>query len=136
MFENQSKSLLSEFSRRALQRLQDKKRTKTCTLFIPSLQDNITIRSLSSKEINEIVSMDDEEGENRSDKYTIYLSVVQPSLKDAAKELIDAGEIQDPVSIVDMFELHEINEITTEIMKLSGVIGKEKVTPVVDDLKN
>ena len=37
--------------------------------------------------------------------------------------------------VVNIFEMSEITEIATEIMKLSGVLGNKKVT-VVKELKN
>lgn len=37
--------------------------------------------------------------------------------------------------VVDIFEMSEITEIATEVMKLSKVIGSKKVT-VVEELKN
>lgn len=71
----------------------------------------------------------------RADKYTIYLAVVEPNLKEVAQEMMNKGLIQTYPEVVNIFEMSEITEIATEIMKLSGVLGNKKVT-VVEELKN
>lgn len=71
----------------------------------------------------------------RADKYTIYLAVVEPNLKEVAQEMMNQGLIQTYPEVVNIFEMSEITEIATEIMKLSGVLGNKKVT-VVEELKN
>ena len=70
-----------------------------------------------------------------ADKYTIYLAVVEPNLKEVAQEMMNQGLIQTYPEVVNIFEMSEITEIATEIMKLSGVLGNKKVT-VVEELKN
>lgn len=71
----------------------------------------------------------------RADKYTIYLAVVEPNLKEVAQEMMNQGLIQTYPEVVNIFEMSEITEIATEIMKLSGALGNKKVT-VVEELKN
>lgn len=71
----------------------------------------------------------------RADKYTIYLAVVEPNLKEVAQEMMNQGLIQTYPEVVNIFEMSEVTEIATEIMKLSGVLGNKKVT-VVEELKN
>ena len=71
----------------------------------------------------------------QADKYTIYLAVVEPNLKEVAQEMMNQGLIQTYPEVVNIFEMSEITEIATEIMKLSGVLGNKKVT-VVEELKN
>ena len=85
MAENK-KSLLAEFSRKAMQRLQAKKAHKKQVLHVPSLEQDITIRSLTFDEISECMEVDDSTDKARSDKYGVYLAVVEPDLKAAAKE--------------------------------------------------
>lgn len=72
---------------------------------------------------------------NTVDKYSLYLGVVEPDLKKIATELKASGEITQYLDVVDIFEMSEISEIATEIMKLSGVISSKKVT-IVEELKN
>lgn len=150
---NAKKSQLAEFSRRAMQRLHDKKIPKKATLHVPSLEDvdedgnpiggDITIRSLDYSEIAECMNTDESQDDKRGDKYAIYLAVTEPSLKQVATEVMalekelpaEERTVFEPLDILNMFELHEISEIAVEIMKLSGVFSSKKVT-VVEELKN
>ena len=50
-------------------------------------------------------------------------------------ELKDQKIIKTYPDVVEMFDLSEITDIATEVMKLSKVIGSKKVT-VVEELKN
>ncbi len=139
--DNEKKRTLAEFSRRALQRLKDKKIPKRQILHIPSMDMDLTIRSLDYGEIMECMSLEDNGDVKRSDKYSIYLAAVEPSLRDAAKEImaqeaelpLEERELKQPLDIVNMFDLAEITQISTAIMELSGAMGG-KVT-VVEDLK-
>lgn len=141
--DNAKKSTLSEFSRRAMQRLHDKKIPKQQTLHVPSLDSDIKIRNLTYEEITECVNMDDNGDDTRSDKYCVYLAVVEPNLKQTAKEVMEAESdlppgdrsLKEPLDIVNVFEMGEIGEIAMKIMQLSGVLNSAKVT-VVQQLKN
>lgn len=72
------KKLLADFSHRALQRLRDKKIPKRQTLHIPSMDMDLTIRSLDYGEIMECMTLEDNGDIKRSDKYSIYLAAVEP----------------------------------------------------------
>ena len=119
--EKNKDDIFKAFTAKAVQRLKDKKVTKYETLYVPSIDQNIKIRNLNYPEI------DDKQDPNASDKYCIYLAVVEPDLKAVAMELKDQGEIKTYPEVVDIFEMSEITSIATEIMKLSGVIGSKKV---------
>lgn len=137
------KSFLAEFSRRALQRLQDKKIPKYMTLHIPSMDSDLRIRSLTDAEVMECMNLEDEGDNTRCDKYCIYLAAVEPSLSGTAKEIMEAEAelppdqrtMLEPLDIMKIFDRSEITEIATKVMELSGVIGSKKVT-VVQGLKN
>lgn len=130
------KEIFSGFTQKAMKRLQEKKVRKYRTLYIPSLDENIKIRNLDYSEIVECTELaNDATDSNAGDKYAVYLSVVEPELKEVAKELKEKGEINTYTEVTDIFELSEIQEISIEVMKLSGAIGGKKVT-VVDELKN
>ena len=139
--EKEKKKFLAEFSRRALQRLKDKKIPKKQTLRIPSMDMELTIRSLDYEEIMECMTLEDNGDIKRSDKYSIYLAAVEPSLRDVAREIMaqeaelptEERELKEPLDIVNMFDLSEITQISTAIMELSGAMNG-KVT-VVEDLK-
>ena len=57
--DNEKRKFLAEFSRRALQRLKDKKIPKKQTLHIPSMDMELTIRSLDYGEIMECMTLED-----------------------------------------------------------------------------
>ena len=127
--------VFKSFTNKAIKRFQEKKVRKYRTLHIPSLDENIKIRNLDYPEIVECTEIEDENDPNAADKYTIYLAVVEPNLMEVAQEMMNQGLIQTYPEVVNIFEMSEITEIATEIMKLSGVLGNKKVT-VVEELKN
>ena len=127
--------VFKSFTNKAIKRFQEKKVRKYRTLHIPSLDENIKIRNLDYPEIVECTEIEDENDPNAADKYTIYLAVVEPNLQEVAQEMMNQGLIQTYPEVVNIFEMSEITEIATEIMKLSGVLGNKKVT-VVEELKN
>lgn len=133
--EKEKDDVFREFTRKAMKRLKEKRVRKYETLHVPSLDGNIRIQNLNYEEIMECTEIDDSRDPNLSDKYAIYLAVVEPDLKKAAMELKEKGEIRECVEIVDMFEYGEITDLATEIMRFSGVLGSRKVT-VVEELKN
>lgn len=141
--DSEKKSFLAEFSRRAMQRLQDKKVPKFRTLHIPSLDTDLKIRNLSYDEITECMHMDSTGDPNRSDKYCIYLAAVEPSLKEVAKQIMDTEAtlpadqrtLLEPLDVVGIFDIGEVQEIAMQVMELSGVLNSTKVT-VVEQLKN
>ena len=127
--------VFKSFTNKAIKRFQEKKVRKYRTLHIPSLDENIKIRNLDYPEIVECTEIEDENDPNAADKYTSYLAVVEPNLKEVAQEMMIQGLIQTYPEVVNIFEMSEVTEIATEIMKLSGVLGNKKVT-VVEELKN
>ena len=133
--EKEKDEIFKAFTAKAVQRLKDKKVRRYETLYVPSLDQNIKIRNLDYPEIVECAEIEDANDPNASDKYCIYLAVVEPNLKEVAMELKDQGEIKTYPEVVDIFDMSEITDIAMEIMKLSKVIGNKKVT-VVEELKN
>ena len=69
--------------------------------------------------------------------------MVEPDLKTAAKEIMEAeadlppGErsLLEPLDIVNIFDMAELQQIAIKVMELSGAIGGKQVT-VVNELKN
>ena len=102
---------------KATQRLEAKRTPRHQRLYIPSLDDVITVRSLTSSEIAEIVDNDTEDS-IRQDKRLVYTAVVEPDLHVLAKQLTQ----------------HERAEIVLQVMDLSGVTGDS--ISVVDSEKN
>ena len=76
--EKKKEDIFKAFTAKAVQRLKDKKVTKYETLYVPSIDQNIKIRNLNYPEIVECTEIDDKQDPNASDKYCIYLAVVEP----------------------------------------------------------
>ena len=136
-------TLFADFINKAQQKLERSKKYCTKELCVPSLMQDgdedsgkIKIRSLSAAELSECVNMPEDPNDmNTGDVYAVYIGVVEPDLRAAAKELKNLGQIDRPLDIVYTFDFHEIGEIAAEIMKLSGVVSDKKVK-VVENLKN
>ena len=116
--EKQKDDIFKAFTAKAVQRLKDKKVRKYKTLHVPSIDQNIKIRNLDYPEIVECTEISDEQDPNASDKYCIYLAVVEPDLKAVAMELKEQGEIKTYPEVVNIFEMSEITDIAMEIMKM------------------
>ena len=128
--------VFKSFTNKAIQAAFRRKRSENTAHYIFRAQMKIIkIRNLDYPEIVECTEIEDENDPNAADKYTIYLAVVEPNLKEVAQEMMNQGLIQTYPEVVNIFEMSEITEIATEIMKLSGVLGNKKVT-VVEELKN
>lgn len=133
--EQEKKIVFADFTAKAMQRLKDKKARRYEVLYIPSLEQNIKIRNLDYPEIVECTEIEDAGDPSASDKYCIYLAVVEPDLKAVAIELKEQGAIKTYPEVVDIFDMSEITDIAMEVMKLSKVIGNKKVE-VIEELKN
>ena len=127
--------VFADFQKRAFARLEEKKKTRYRALYVPSIDTNIKIKGMSTGEIIESSEMDTELDKTRSERYMVYQSVIEPSLKDLATQAKEDGKIQDYLEITDIFEYHEVQEICLQVMELSGYTGTQKVS-VVDELKN
>lgn len=84
--EQQKDDIFRAFTAKAVQRLKDKKVRRFETLYVPSLDQNIKIRNLDYPEIVECTEIEDANDPNASDKYCIYLAVVEPDLREVAIE--------------------------------------------------
>lgn len=82
-----TKTTLEQFTKKAIQRLKDKKIPKTATLHIPSMDEDIVIRSLTDEEVVECTNIEDDNDPNRADKYAIYMATKTPDLKAVSTEL-------------------------------------------------
>ena len=133
MANKDTKTNFEAWGAKATQRLEAKRTPKRQQLHIPSLDDVITVRSLTSSEIADIVDNDTEDS-IRQDKRLVYTAVVEPDLHAIAKQLQEAGQIVDPLDVTEMLTQHERAEIVMKVMNLSGVTGDS--ISVVDNQKN
>ncbi len=130
---------LSKFAVKAMKKLESKKERKQAKLYVPSLEQEITIQSVTETEFYEAMGVDDNINKpDLADLHIIYKSVIEPNLKDVAKELKDQKVINEYIDVCDLFEIHERKTITDEVLKLSGILSSDnKVKMVmVEALKN
>lgn len=140
------KTTLDIFKAKASLALKRKRQYRTFTVAFPSFAKdedgeplNIKFKVLTDAEINECVAYNDEDDPVAGDKYAVYISSVEPSLKSLGMAMKEAGEINTPFEIMDMFERHEITEASIIIMEQSGVMSKNKakiVDKAIENLKN
>ena len=121
-----TKITLEELIRRKEQMLEAKKKPKTASLYIKSLDGTITIESPTAALAREAQEMDN------GDTYMVYSCVTEPCLK--SKELQQEFGCVDPMEIVEkIFETGEIPQIALECLKLAGYVDGVKA---VADVKN
>ena len=123
--------VFNSFIQKATARLEEKRTQKRRELYVPSIDENITIRSLTKPEIVEVMSMEDN---LKADEYTVYLAVVSPNLREVAKALKESGNIIEYTDVVEIFKMSERTQIVKEILELSEVTSDKKVE-VVEVLK-
>ncbi len=123
---------LSPFALKAMKKLEAKKDRKKVELYVPSLEQNITVQSITETEFYEYSEMSEEEN-GVGDLYTLYNSVVEPNLQEVAKELKENGDIVEFTEVCNMFDLHERRSIVQEILVLSGIYSENGVKLVMTD---
>ncbi len=129
---NENKQTFESFMKKASARLDEKRKGKKLRLYIPSIDDEIVVRGLSESEIREVYAIEDNIDQ---DKYTIYIAVREPNLREIATTLKKEGKIKEYVEVVDIFDFAERNEILKQIFKLSGITSEEKIS-IVESTKN
>lgn len=134
--DNNKKNTFDIFIKKAAQRIEDKKVGKKQKLYVPSLDAEITIRSLTKAEFLEINTVDETAVSDEADRYALYLSVIEPNLKEVAVELKNQGKIVEYTDVCDIFETWERTDIVKKIMEISGLMSKDSIKVVVDELKN
>ena len=133
MADKQSKTNFEAWVAKATQRLEAKRIPRKRRLYIPSIDEEITVRSLTTSEIADVMDSDDTDS-LRQDKRAVYTAVVEPDLHALSKQLHEAGQIVDPMDVTDIFEQHERAEIVLQVMEISGITGDS--ISVVDSAKN
>lgn len=118
---------------KAMQRMEAKRIPRKRRLHIPSLDADITVRSLTSREIASVVDSDDDDS-IRQDQQAVYTAVVEPDLRQLARHLQETEQIVDPLEVTEIFTQHERAEIVQQVLAISGVTGES--ISVVDDAKN
>ena len=133
MADKHTKTDFEAWVAKATQRLEDKRVPRKRRLYVPSLDEEITIRSLTTREIADVTDRDEDDS-LRQDKRAVYTAVVEPDLHVMAKLLQEAGQIADPLDATEIFDQHERAEIVTHVLEISGASGDP--VSLVDNQKN
>ena len=121
-----TKITLDELLKRKEQMFESKKKKKTGTLYIKSLDGTITIEAPTADLARDAQELD------TGDVYMVYSCVTEPCLK--SKELQQAFDCVEPMEIVEkLFDVGEIPQIAVECLKLAGYVDGVKA---VEDIKN
>ena len=142
--EQDKRTALQDFTQKAAQRIRDKRVLKRGRYHVPSLDQEVVLRGLTTSELQTCVDMDEGKESNRDTMYTVYTAMVEPDLKAAAKTIMedekglpaDQKTILEPLDIVNCFSLEELADLAMAVMELSEVVGGQKVTKITEDLKN
>jgi predicted Mrr-cat superfamily restriction endonuclease len=137
MSNDDKRTVFAGFMKKATERLAEKKKVRYRTLHIPSLEQDIKIRGLSVNEIMEIADTDTVADKTRADRSMVYETVVEPNLKELAKQMKEDGKITDYLTVTDIFEYSEIQEIAAQALELSGyTAAKGKNVTIINEIKN
>lgn len=103
------------------------------TLYIPSLDAEITIIEPTRAQLLELKDMEDGEGND----YLVYQCITDPNLKENRQQLMTEFGCAEPHEIVQkLFGIQEIPEIVEAILGLSGISQKGAGVKVVESVKN
>lgn len=123
------KKMLSEFARRAAQRIKDRKVSIKFKIELPRLGEEIEFRTLLDDELMEIYDSGEKEDKRGKDKMCVYTAAVSPNLRELATELMEAGEITEYMQVLEMYNLAEQTKMTHLIMEKSGFMMDENDAP-------
>lgn len=114
----------------------------TKTVYIPSLDGEITIQSASDDDLRryddflayEYARSQDQDEMKTQLKRLVYNNVIDPNLK--ADDLSRALKVKDKLDVVDeIFQASEVLQLVSIILKISGRENAQSVR-LVEDLKN
>ena len=134
--EKKNQDIFNTFLVKAEKRLEAKKVQRTCLVKLPSFGEVVRLRGLSASEVAETMDAETSTDSFAGDRYSVYLSMVEPDLKELAKKLKEEGKITEYLEVTEIFEIYEIRQMAEQIMELSGITSKNKVEVVAEQLKN
>ena len=119
--EKKNQDIFNTFLVKAEKRLEAKKVQRTCLVKLPSFGEVVRLRGLSASEVAETMDADTSTDSFAGDRYSVYLSMVEPDLKELAKKLKEEGKITEYLEVTEIFEIYEIRQMAEQIMELSGI---------------
>ncbi len=126
--------VFEDFAKKALKRIEEKKKFKTKLVRVKDLDLEIKLRGLTNQEIIECTEYSDEALKN--DYYTIYYA--SETLQELAKYMVEKSMIKEHCMVCEMFRIVDRNKLVNIIMELSGAIGATSIEEVneIEEIKN
>lgn len=110
------------FAKKAVEKIEAKKKMRRKSLYIGDLEETIEIRALTDQEMSDCFEYSEDDYTN--DKYTMYYA--SPTLQELAKYMKQEGMIQNHLDVCDSISKVDRNKIVHEILALSGALGDRK----------
>lgn len=129
--DKQERIIFTDFARKAKERIEAKKMLKTKQLYIPDLDETITIRALTDQEIIDCSEYSDDNEKN--DRYLIYMACKE--LQEIAGIMVENGDIEEHIEVIQMFSGADKKSIARKILELSGIYDESTIKEV-DEIKN
>ena len=114
------------FAKKAAQKIEERKKKRTKTLYIGDLNEQIEIRGLTEEEFKDCSEYSKDGSE--ADKYTMYYA--SKTLQELAGYMVEQGMIKEHLDVCNMIAIFDRNAIIHEILELSGLTGKSSVKPI------
>ena len=118
------------FAKKAVEKIEAKKKMRRKSLYIGDLEETIEIRALTDQEMSDCFEYSEDDYTN--DKYTMYYA--SPTLQGLAKYMKQEGMIQNHLDVCDSISKVDRNKIVHEILALSGALGESTVKEL-DEVK-
>lgn len=130
----EKKEIFRSFAEKARNKLEKKKKQRTERIYIPDLEETITITALTDQEFADISGFSEDDTIN--DKYMIYMS--SPELQELAKELKENGDIKNYYEVVDIFRRADRRKIAKRILEISGIYEESDIEVIkeTEEIKN
>lgn len=122
------------FAQKAAKKIEERKKKRCEKIYIPDLEETITITAMTDQEFIDINEFSDDS--NKNDSYMIYMS--SPELQHLAKELVEQGAIREHIEVVNMFRRADKRAIAQKILELSGIYEESTIEVIseVAEIKN
>lgn len=119
------------FSKKAVAKIEERKKRKTKMVHIGDLDADIEIRGMSAQEINEC--MEYAEDNITNDKYMVYAA--SKTLQELACYMKENGQIKQELEVMDMFSDVDRSQLAKMILEISGIYDETTVSEV-EEAKN
>lgn len=134
MGNDMKKDAFISFAQKAVKKLEERKKQRKEKIYIPDLDETISIVALTDQEIAEVTEYSSDDSKN--DKYMIYMS--SPDLQELAKELKEQDKIKEHIEVVDIFKLADRRAIAKKILEISGIYEESNIEMIreTEEIKN